>query len=91
MSNRGLEKHRADKQKKVNAVLDAFVKRCSVCDVASSKRRLFTLPEGDICAHCAGETVGKAGLSVYELEAAHKVHLETEKNKPKPEGYGGWA
>lgn len=83
-----------DRRKKLESVVNTMTKSCVYCRVSSSKRRLFSLAEGDICALCAG-TNGLIGptknKTIYELEEEHKAHLEAEKNKPKPESYGGWA
>jgi hypothetical protein len=90
-AQQGFQKMMDERRKKVESVLDTMTKKCVYCQVSSSKRRLFSLAEGDICAQCAAEHIPVSDKTLYELEADHKVHLEAEKNKPKPETYGDWA
>lgn len=87
----GYQKMLDAKRKKVENVMSTMTKSCAGCQVSSSKRRLFVLPEGDLCADCAAKNIPPGPKTVYELEAEHKAFLEAERNKPKPESYGGWA
>lgn len=86
------EKMMAARKDKMQAIVGGIVKNCVVCQISSSKRRLFVTAEGDICVYCAGEKgMLEDGKSMYQLENEHKAHLEAEKNKPAPEGYGEWS
>lgn len=71
-------------------ILGEVVKVCSICEVPSSKRRLFNLPEGLVCPNCCN-LAGVNVIEASEREAAYKVHLKAEADKPKPESYGEWA
>lgn len=86
------EKMMAAKKAKMQTILSGIVKSCAICQVSSSKRRLFTTVEGDICVICADDKgLLEDGKSMYQLEEEQKAHLEAEKNKPAPEGYGEWS
>lgn len=84
------EKMMAAKKAKMQTILGGIVKNCAFCQVSSSKRRLFSLAEGDICANCAAEHIPVSDKTLYQMEEDHKAHLEAEKNKPKPSEYGAW-
>lgn len=80
------DRQKADFQK----VLNTMARSCSMCEVSSSKRRLFDLPEGLVCVTCCN-LAGVNILEANEREAAYKLHLEAERNKPRPESFGEWA
>jgi RNA polymerase-binding transcription factor DksA len=80
------DKQKADFQK----IIGAVVRNCSICQVPSSKRRLYALPEGDVCVTCCN-LAGVNAMEASEREAAYKAHLHAEANKPRPENYGEWA
>lgn len=88
--NQGFLAQRAKQKEDFLKVLGDVVRSCSACQVPSSKRRLYRLPEGDVCVTCCN-LAGVNAMEAAEREEAYKLHLESEANKPKPESYGEWA
>lgn len=81
----------ARRKEGVDSVLKAFSDACVICGILSGKRKL--MPTGDgkkVCPDC----LAQSGVSLADLTRTlvqEAEHLEAEKDKPKPEGYGGWA
>lgn len=88
--NKAFIAQRAKQKEDFEKIIGAVVRNCSMCEVPSSKRRLYRLPEGDVCVTCCN-LAGVNAMEATEREAAYKLHLEAEANKPKPESYGEWA
>lgn len=87
--SRAFEERRREAKKAVEDVRNAMTRTCSKCEKPGSKARLFNLPDGLVCLGCLPE--GMSGLEALEAEDVYKARLEVERNKPKPENYGGWA
>lgn len=87
--SRAFEEKRREAKKAVEAVRSLMTRTCSKCEQPGSKRRLFDLPDGLVCLKCIPD--GMTGLEVIAAEEEYKARLEVERNKPKPENYGGWA
>ena len=62
---------------------------CVMCGAQPRHRYIFNLPEGKLCLQCLPDDL--KGAQAQQREAEYQAHLEAERNKPKPEGYGEWA